>query len=141
MDLQAFGVRSAGSFMDKDSEMYVWTDIMHDWVQTDNGAEPVPGMSFLEFDFQKDKVDLMAIQRYLALRCIPLQGLPADAPVPTSVLEGAKQGGTVEKMLNWLGEDHVQLNAGDVQAQLEEANLTIPGEKVCSRRSASPSNF
>jgi hypothetical protein len=83
-----FGVQSAGSFMDKDSEMMIWTDIDHDYGQPKMGAGasaavgaleiaaalagaddndepedvPIPGMSYLEFDFQKDKVDLMAIQ-------------------------------------------------------------------------------
>ena len=87
--VKQFGVQSAGSFMDKDSEMMIWTDIDHDYGQPERSAGtsmalgaleiaaavaggdgvdsepddvPIPGMSYLEFDFQKDRVDLMAIQ-------------------------------------------------------------------------------
>lgn len=91
--VKQYGVQSAGSFLDKDSELMIWTDIDHDWGQPETVAAdvavdallaiaaaavggdgdvggtdgpppdvPIPGMSYLEFDFQKDRVDLMAVQ-------------------------------------------------------------------------------
>merc|ERR1712203_872552 len=66
--VQAFAVRSAGSMFDKDSEMMIWTEIMHGPPKDD--SPPDPEMSYIEQDFQKDKVDLMSIHRYLSEKCV-----------------------------------------------------------------------
>eukprot|EP00287_Rhodomonas_sp_CCMP768_P017445 CAMPEP_0202822970 /NCGR_PEP_ID=MMETSP1389-20130828/11442_1 /ASSEMBLY_ACC=CAM_ASM_000865 /TAXON_ID=302021 /ORGANISM="Rhodomonas sp., Strain CCMP768" /LENGTH=832 /DNA_ID=CAMNT_0049495939 /DNA_START=1 /DNA_END=2499 /DNA_ORIENTATION=+ len=154
--VQAYGVRSAGSFLDKDAELMIWTDVMYSMKSNagpdlsdvldvasalggedlfdDNGSsggsEAVPGMAYLEFDFQKDKVDLMAVQRYLAFRCIPTEGLPPDAPLPPSVLADMSPQGAVEKLLSWLGGDASQLDAKNLEGQLSDAKVLVEGESV-----------
>merc|ERR1712110_549158 len=91
--VQAFAVRSAGSMLDTDSEMMIWTDIMFEPGQGDD--PPQPGMSYLEQDFQKDKVDLMAIHRYLSARCLHSSAggyLPAEVAVSHEVLQASPPG-------------------------------------------------
>jgi hypothetical protein len=142
--VRAFGVQSAGSYIDKDSEMMIWTDIMHDPPpppqENQPPPEPLPGMAYLEFDFQKDKVDLMAIQRYLSARCLPLNGLPTNVPVPANVMQASHQG-TLEACLNWLGNNNVQLGAGDVEAHLNDAQILLQGERVAMAFKAGRDQF
>mmetsp|Transcript_50624 Transcript_50624/g.123432 ORF Transcript_50624/g.123432 Transcript_50624/m.123432 type:complete len:808 (+) Transcript_50624:60-2483(+) len=124
-----FGVQSAGSFLDKDSEFFVWTDIMHDPPPPgEDNPPPQPGMSYLEFDFQKDKVDLMAIQRYLATRCLPRNGAPR-VEVPASVLVPRPAQG-LESLLNWIGNDATQLDAGTLDQQLKGAGIVLNDEST-----------
>eukprot|EP00961_Rhodomonas_salina_P180229 2432465-Rhodomonas_salina.1 len=72
----------------------------------------------------------MAVQRYLAARCINMDGIPPNAPVPSSTTAAAAQGGSVENLLNWLGNDGVQLTPADVQAHLDAAKVLVEGENV-----------
>jgi len=74
--VQAFAVCSGEKWIDKDSEMMIWTDIFHDdrteQEEYQEGEETKertvwirePGLSYIQVDFQKDKVDLPAIGRY-----------------------------------------------------------------------------
>mmetsp|Transcript_5110 Transcript_5110/g.12290 ORF Transcript_5110/g.12290 Transcript_5110/m.12290 type:complete len:849 (-) Transcript_5110:132-2678(-) len=163
-----FGVKSAGSFLDKDSEMMIWTDIMYVMgpptedcgrpgqvaegmldmaglaggimnmvadsamdaaVDDGDGPPPDPGMSFLEFDFQKDRVDLMGVQRYLAARILPTGLAGLDVPVPASVMAPSTPG-ALEGLINWMGDDGHALDAHTLNAQLGQAGLLIEGEAV-----------
>ena len=125
----AFAVRSAGSWLDKDAEMMLWTEIAYDPGDDEEDDPDKPGMAYIELDFKKDAVDLMAVQRYLAMRCLPLAGLPTDVPVPDSVRQESPQG-AVEGILNWLGDNNSQLDADSVQAQLEQGMVLLPKEAV-----------
>lgn len=105
--VQAFAVRSAGTW-DKDSEMMIWTQIMHDYDAGDPPS-PVPGMSYFEQDFQKS-VDIMSVHRYLTLKCL---GEGQDCEVSaTQVL--ATPDGSTEKLLSWLGQDARQVEPAEV---------------------------
>jgi hypothetical protein len=125
--IQAFAVRSAGSFMDKDSELMLWTDIMHEPKQGDN--PPEPGMSYLEQDFQKDNIDLFAIHRYMSEKVLglcagrPLEEISAGESLVPSPSDA------VEQLLNWLGNDAAQLNAQDVDAHLHSANAMLQSDE------------
>jgi len=71
----AFGVQSAGSFMDSDSEMLIWPsfdDIYYPPEEEEDSPPPppIPRHSEIELDFKKDKVDIMAIHQYLSERCL-----------------------------------------------------------------------
>lgn len=84
--VQAFGLQSAAAFLDKDTELMIWTDIYYTYeteketVMVKRGEEeveeektiyiPIAGpVSYISIDFQKDKVDLAAVGRYMASRC------------------------------------------------------------------------
>jgi len=72
--VQLFGVRSAGS-VDKDSEVMFWPDFDDCFFPPKEDEDsppppPIPRKSFIECDFQKDKVDILAVHRYLSERCL-----------------------------------------------------------------------
>jgi hypothetical protein len=69
--VSAFSVRTAGSWVDKDSEMCLWLDFDDVFnprrnKEDDPPPPPIPRRSWIEIDFQKDKVDVLMIHRYLS---------------------------------------------------------------------------
>eukprot|EP00928_Gymnodinium_smaydae_P030606 TRINITY_DN22712_c0_g1_i2.p1 TRINITY_DN22712_c0_g1~~TRINITY_DN22712_c0_g1_i2.p1 ORF type:complete len:796 (-),score=102.69 TRINITY_DN22712_c0_g1_i2:189-2576(-) len=128
--VQCFGVRSAGAWLDKDSEMYIWTsidDVFFPPKDGDSTPPPIPRMSYLEFDFQKDKVDLMAIHRYLSQRCLPSNGIrPSDEPIDPTIYAPA---GNVERFLNWLGQDARCVPASQIEEQLKSTNPMLQADE------------
>jgi len=125
--VQAFAVRSAGSWFDKDSEMMVWTDIYYE-PGGDNG--PTPGMSYIQQDFAKDKVDLAMIGRYLAERCAPL-GKDAGKTLAPQKLNAKSEASGFEKFLQVLGSDYRQVDPNELDKLLHnDAPLMLPNEKV-----------
>jgi len=153
-------VKSAGSWVDTDSEMMVWTDIFYDMaVKTtgdelgeavgggiggaalgfladaatdDDGSEvPVPGMSYIEVDFAKDAVDLPVVARFLASKCSQLGSMSTKPPTPAKNLLVPGEPGGVEKFLNWLGQDFRQVEPGEMDARLHgDCNMLLPEETV-----------
>jgi len=133
--VQCFGVRSAGAWLDKDSEMFIWTNVNDVYWPPKSGDDPppppIPRMSFLEIDFQKDRVDLMAIHRYLSERCLRVQAggyLPPDVPVSPQVM-AASPPGSVERFLNWIGDDARLIPAGELELQLRSVNPMIQADE------------
>jgi len=128
--VQAFGVRSAGSMMDNDSEMMIWTDIMNNPEVGDDPA--TPGMSYFEQDFRKDKVDLMAIHRYLSAKCLGTEAEDATPPpaiTPEVIQSGPPNG--VESLLSWLGQDATQIDPEELDRQLHgDSRMLRVDEKV-----------
>lgn len=133
--VECFGVRSSGSWMDKDSEMFIFTgvnDVYHPPKQGDDPPPPpIPRMSYLEMDFQKDKVDLMAIHRYLSERCLRTQAggfLPAEVGVSPDIMK-ASPPGSVEKFLEWIGNDARFVPASEVEQQLRGVNPMLQADE------------
>ena len=134
--VQAFGVRSAGSFADKDAELMVWTDFDDTLFppkesEDDPPPPPIPRKSYLELDFQKNKVDMMVVQRYLADRCIPVDGgglRPNDVPV---AMETSSPSG-VSTFLSWLGNDSHAVDAQKLDHQLHEVNPMLRDDEHVS---------
>jgi len=127
--VQCFGVRSAGSWVDKDSEMMVWTDIND--VQKLGDNPPEPRNAYIEIDFRKDKVDLMAIQRYLSARCLRVAGgglLPSSVPVPAEVMQTSPPG-AVEAFLNWVGDDARAVDASEVDQKLHGESRVLQDDE------------
>ena len=128
--IQAFGVRSAGSF-DKDCEAFVWTNFYDIYFPPSDGEgpppPPEPRMSFLEFDFKNTAVDLMAIQRYLAERCLKLDN---DELLPVEEFTGSSSS-IIKSFLAWLGGDHHEINPVELNNHLQ-ANTPVltKGENV-----------
>jgi hypothetical protein len=145
--VQAFAVQSPGAFLDKDSEMMLWTDVFHDFsMSTEEGTgendppKPIwiaePGLSFISVDFHKDKVDLGAVGRYLAERCSKLGSQMSNEPtnMPPGLLsideKGALKNG-VEMFLGWLTNDYRQVDPEELDAKLHsDCSMLLPNEKV-----------
>merc|ERR1719181_32034 len=145
--VQAFGLQSAAAFLDKDSEMMIWTDIYYSYMtekitegEGDDAKEvtiyiPIKGpVSQISVDFQKDKVDLPAVGRYLASRCAVLGSQAAMPPTPApEEMLGMFQGEPwlIEKFLGWLGDDYGQCDPDELDAQLHgDCSMLLPDEKV-----------
>jgi len=142
--VQAFAVCSAGSFLDKDSEMLIWTDIYHDdhteSEEYQDGEETKtrtiyiadPGLAQIQVDFQKDKVDLQAVGRYLASRCAKLGSKSSEPNV--AMEEGLLSAGDpslLESFLSFLGSDYRQVDPDEMDEKLHNvACMGLPDEKV-----------
>jgi len=138
--VQAFAVQSPGAFLDKDSEMTLWTDIFHDHHEEQEGDDDDshtiyiadPGLSCISVDFQKDKVDLGAVGRYLASRCAVLgsQSSRPATPMRNGLLD-AGEPGRIQGFLSWLGNDYRQVDPGELDSKLHsECSMLLPDEKV-----------
>jgi len=135
--VQAFAVQSAGSFLDKDSEMMLWTDVFHDFhTEQDDDDNTIffedPGLSFISIDFQKDKVDLSAVGRYLAERCSRLGSQLSNEPtnMPSGLLSVGMPG-LIEGFIGWLTSDYRQVDPDELDAKLHsDCSMLLPNEKV-----------
>ena len=130
--VKVFQVTTAGSF-DKDFELGFFTEVWFDPPKC-NGCEngcgneqPTPGMSFLEFDINKNTTDILALYRYLGSkvykynrsinpRLYPeLAGqeehmvLPPIEPSPP---------GAMDQLLNYFGQDFSHMDPQQTQNAL-----------------------
>jgi hypothetical protein len=134
--VQAFGVTSAGSFMDKDAEMMIWTDFDDTFFPPQENPDnppppPIPRKSFLELDFQKDKVDLMTVHRYLSERCLFVDGgglRPSDVPVSPDTMQPSPPNG-VSSFLGWLGNDSHAIDPKKLDQQLHDVNPMLQDDE------------
>ena len=78
--ISAFLVRSAGSWVDNESELCLLLDFDDVFNPSQTGEDkspppPIPRKSCLEIDFQKEKVDMLVLHRYLSERVMAVDGL------------------------------------------------------------------
>jgi hypothetical protein len=132
--VSAFSVRSAGSWVDKDSEMCLWLDFDDVFNPRRNNEDdppppPIPRKSWVELDFQKDRVDLMVIHRYLSERCMRVNHhlKPCNVPVSPDTM---RPSGAMENLMNWIGNNAAAIDAKAVEAQFRESNIIQPDEHV-----------
>merc|ERR1719491_204623 len=157
-----FMVQSAGSFIDKDSEMIIYPDFDDVyWPPTEerDGKDYTPPtearLSEIEIDFQKDKVDLMAVHRYLSERILRYGGdgnnddgadedtqgyndsgafvpafRPVTVPIPSTTLDTTPPG-AMEKMLGSITGNAKQIDPAEVEASLRgDVNMLQADERV-----------
>jgi len=148
--VQAFALQSAAAIFDIDTEMMIWTDIYWTYrtetetVKVMRGEEeveeektiyiPIPGpVSYISVDFQKDKVDLSAVGRYLASRCAVLgaqTSMPAT-PAPEGILLVQFEPGLLEQFISWLGDDYRACDPEELDAKLRgDCSMLLPDERV-----------
>lgn len=144
--VQSFGVRSSGS-LDKDSEFMIWTDF--DDITTPTGKDgssdsdssdseaddgplmPIPRNSFLEFDFQKDSVDLTAVHRYLSERCLRTEDggqMPWDVLVSPDLLKPASPN-AVSSFISWLGDDASAVDPSELDQRLHTGTPMLQADE------------
>ena len=143
--VQAFAVQSAAAWFDKDSEMLIWTDIYHSFEteeeEDDEGNSKTiyltaPGpVSFISVDFQKDKVDLAAIGRYIASRCAVLGSQtslpPTELPEELKDASPTSEPGLLESFISWLGSDYRVCDPDELEAKLRsDASMLLQDERV-----------
>jgi hypothetical protein len=144
--ITVFSVQSAGSFLDKDSAVMLWTDF-DDLIyppksdEDDTPSPPIPRYSFIEVDFRKDCVDLYSIHRYLSERCLRVEGCHKDAegyyvpnlrPYNMPVFQESltTQPDALDSFLSWLGNDSHEINPAEVTARLHDGQLLQANKKA-----------
>ena len=87
-------------------------------------------VSYIAIDFQKDKVDLSAVGRYLASRCARLG---SQTSMPQVAYGGMPPGepGLLEGFVSWLGDDYRMCDPLELDAKLrDDAAMLLPEEAV-----------
>lgn len=145
--VQLFGVRSAGS-IDKDSEVMFWPDFDDCFFPPPPNDDsppppPIPRKSFIECDFDKNKVDIMAVHRYLSERCLRTEDghigpdgifvpnhMSSDVRVSPDVMIPSPPG-TLAKFMETLGNDARQMDPSQLDEQMHlEAPILQIDEQV-----------
>lgn len=98
---------------------------------------PIPRKSFIECDFQKDKVDILAVHRYLSERCLRVEGghvgkdgifvpnhLSPDVSVPPDVTNPTPPG-SLSKFMDWLGNDACAVDPNELDCLMHESGAPI----------------
>jgi hypothetical protein len=134
--ISAFAVRSAGSWVDNDSELCLWLDFDDVFNPPrangdDSQPPPIPRKSYLEIDFQKDKVDMLVLHRYLSERAMVVNHSlkPYTSPVSQNLLVPSPPG-TSDKFLDWIGENAYALDNAEINEKFREAELLQDDERV-----------
>jgi hypothetical protein len=131
--VQAFALQSAAAFTDIDAEMMIWTDIFYSCKTESEGDKtvyvPEPGQSYYTIDFQKNKVDLPAMGRYLAAR-VAVLGSETDLP-PAPFMAGGGGTWSLDRFITWLGDDYHQCDPDELDGQMHgDCAMLLPNEKV-----------
>lgn len=135
--ITAFALRSAGSWLDKDSELCLWLDFddLYNPVRKDEDDPPPPPISrksYMELDFQKDKVDIFVVHRYLSERLMRESGhemKPYTSLVsPDLLVPAAPETGT--NLMDWIGNNAQAIDAEAVNEKFHEAGIMQADECV-----------
>lgn len=135
--ITTFSVRSAGSFIDKDSEMCLWLDFDDVYYprrtnEDDPPPPPEPRRSCIEIDFQKDKVDIFVVHRYLSERVMRVNGhqlKPYTSPVSSELLIPSSPD-TGTNLLDWIGDNASAIDPNACDDKFHEAGLLQHDEHV-----------
>jgi len=107
----AFAVRTAGKH-DRDSEVIIYTEIRYEVGQ---GEDQDPGMARLEWDFNKNVVDVLALKRYLNARLLATE---RGFKVPTGLLAAAPKEHGMGKIMSTFGDDQRTIDAQELETHL-----------------------
>ena len=130
--VKVFQVTTAGS-MDKDFELGFYTEVWFDPPKC-NGCEngcgneqPTPGMSFIEFDINKNTTDILALYRYLASKVYKFNRSGSSRLYPELAAQEEQMvlppiepspPGAMDKFLNYFGQDFTHMDPQQAQNTL-----------------------
>ncbi|KAL7495970.1 hypothetical protein ACHAWT_004317 [Skeletonema menzelii] len=135
--ITTFSLRSAGSFVDKDSELCLWLDFDDVFYppranEDDPPPPPIPRKSYLEIDFQKDKVDIFVVHRFLSERLMRVDGhhmKPYTSTVSSELLLPSSPN-TGTNLLDWIGNNASAIDPKACDVKFHEAGLLQRDEHV-----------
>ncbi|KAL3810110.1 hypothetical protein ACHAXA_008243 [Cyclostephanos tholiformis] len=93
---------------------------------------PIPRNSYLEIDFQKDKVDILVVHRYLSERVMRTDGhnmKPYTNGVPPNLLVPSPPG-SMQNLLDWIGDNASAIDPEAVNRKFHEAGILQTDERV-----------
>mmetsp|Transcript_23204 Transcript_23204/g.54870 ORF Transcript_23204/g.54870 Transcript_23204/m.54870 type:complete len:793 (+) Transcript_23204:72-2450(+) len=108
----AFEVTTAGKH-DRDAEVKIYTEIKYICPPESEHADP--GLSYIEWDFNKNVVDVLDLKRYLNTRLLATE---RGMRVPTGLLVAAAKENGMSKILSTLGEDQRTIDANELDTLL-----------------------
>eukprot|EP00092_Neocalanus_flemingeri_P034833 GFUD01037907.1.p1 GENE.GFUD01037907.1~~GFUD01037907.1.p1 ORF type:complete len:776 (+),score=157.04 GFUD01037907.1:222-2549(+) len=112
--IKAFAIETAGSLLDTDSSLKVYGGIA------------------MSIEFDKDKVNIFEIQKYMSGHIFSnsVEDRRASEEAAPYKTETKAEGGKTKTMLDYLANDSVRLEEGAVENELGGIGALIPGEKV-----------
>ena len=135
--ITAFSLRSAGSFIDKDSELCLWLDFDDVFYprrtnEDDPPPPPIPRKSYIEIDFQKDKVDIFVVHRFLSERLMRVNGhqlKPYTSPVSPELLMPSSPDAS-QNLFDWIGDNAAAIDPNACDSKFHEAGLLQHDEHI-----------
>eukprot|EP00980_Cylindrotheca_fusiformis_P028777 scaffold22642_cov134-Cylindrotheca_fusiformis.AAC.32 len=129
-------VRSAGKYLDWDAEVGFWTEMaFYPGESGDDNSPPVPPRpwkSYFELDFNKNLVDMNALNYYLSRRLLLLSKMEVGAQIPlTTGGDYSRPTSTFGKMLEYLGSDQSEIDPATVDRELHSGSpVLLEDERV-----------
>jgi hypothetical protein len=122
-----FGAKTQGKYLDSDSEVMLWTEMMCFPGGDDN--PPTPGMSYFEIDFNPKLVDVLKMKNYIARH---LLGGESKVPLYTNTFVLAPRGDGKENWVDWLGGNQRAIDPQAVEEKLRDGDsvLLLKDERV-----------
>ena len=121
--VKVFQVTTAGGSFDKDFELGFFTEIWFDPPQGEN-EPPTPGMSFIEFDINKNTTDVLALYRYLGSKVYKSNQsinprlypelAEQEEPMVLPPIQPSPQG-AMDQLLNYFGQDMSHMDPQQTQ--------------------------
>ncbi|CAB9498071.1 Pfam:DUF1696 [Seminavis robusta] len=131
--ITAHGVRTAGKWLDYDSEVMFWTEMDFYPGKAGGGEDdppepPRPEQSFFEIDFNKNKVDMNALNYYLSHRLVTSRmQMEQGAPIPMDGMTQHfdKPGFGFEGLLQVVGGDQREIDPKAIDHELHTSTRVL----------------
>lgn len=122
-----FGAKTQGKFMDSDSEIFIYTDMMY-FPGSDDSPD-TPGMSYFELDLNPRLTDAIALKHYLAKKLLRKD---QTVPLDPGTFDLAPKNDGKENWIDWLGDNQRSVDPLAMEAKLREGEniLLLEDERV-----------
>ena len=129
-------------FKDRDAELQIWTDctyFRHEVRTKDHESPPMPLMTFIEQDLARDKVDLLAIHRYLSYKLLSLGPVPPQVQGQMTAHERPKilirpevpgEGSVWSTLHEMFSDNAYMIDAGEMNRKFHENFMLQDDETV-----------
>ena len=116
----AFGACTQGKYLDSDSELLFWTDMMY--FNPPGDDPPEPGMSFFDFDFNPKLVDVLRLKQYISKRILLERNQDADdnpiIPIDPNMYVLAPTDDGTENWMDFFGDNQRAIDPRGVEEKL-----------------------
>jgi len=140
----AFGIRTAGAFLDFDTEVQLYTEMSFYPGEPGSAGDPEnnvppkppipprPEESCWELDFNKDLVDLFQLKYYLSRRIMEFNKLELGAPIDLTPMTNASPDPKgFERLFQWLGSDQREIDPTELDQELHTNTKILLDTEKC----------
>jgi len=133
-----FAVQTPSTF-DRDSELFLWLDSCDFYYEQQEENEPpvpIPGSCFFTIDLAKDKVDLLAVHRYMSDKLLGLPQYPYQLPKRQAETRMAQnshpyQGKLMNNLIAWITGDAHLIDPNQMNQWCHQNGFLMVDEYVC----------